>query len=96
MIAIGRPTYTPDADALSVPPPLTIVLSQRQCEVAVLIADHHLTNKQIAAHLNISHESVRVYVDRIARKLNVDRTKDIRTQIMRKVVDAWDEYDSAA
>lgn len=89
----GTTQYTPD---LTVPPALSARLSPRQCQVALLIADHFLTNKQIAAHLNVSHESVRTYVDRIVERLEIDRSKDIRAQIVRKVVDAWEEYDRAA
>lgn len=93
MIALGRrSSYTPDSTGP--PPSLAAKLSPRECEVAILIADG-LSNKQIGALLGISHESVRAYVDRIVRKLKIDRSMSIRVVITREVIFAWAETDAA-
>ncbi len=56
-------------------------LSQRQREIALLVADG-LPNKTIACRLGISSATVAVHLQRIFRKLNIDS----RTQLARQTV----------
>lgn len=62
-------------------------LSPRQRQIAELIADGH-TNKVIAPMLGISLSSVETYLQRIVRRLSLDRSKDIRVQLTWLVIDA--------
>lgn len=55
-------------------------LTARQLAVALLVADG-FTDKQIAARLEISDETVAFHVHNIADRIGVDRARNIRVQI---------------
>lgn len=55
-------------------------LTERQRAVALLIADG-FTDKQIAARLTISADTVGVHVHRIGIALRVDPSRNVRVQI---------------
>lgn len=57
-------------------------LTARQTAVALLVADG-FTDKQIAATLTISEETVAFHIHNIADRLSVDRSRNIRVQIAR-------------
>jgi two-component system response regulator DevR len=54
-----------------IPPGALAPLTQREAEVAVLIAEG-LADREIAQRLYLSHHTVSQYVKRIYRKLDVD------------------------
>lgn len=60
-------------------------LTARQCTVALLIADAY-TDKQIAAALVISEETVAFHVRQISDRLALDRSRNIRVQIAQMAV----------
>lgn len=62
-------------------------LSPRQRQIAELIADG-FTNKVICAKLRIAHGTLRIHIRRIADKLNLDCSKDVRVQVTWLVIDA--------
>ena len=66
-------------------------LSPRQRAIADLIADGY-TNKGIAAKLGISTRTLRIHIQRICDKLNLDCSKDTRVQVTWLVIDA--RYDA--
>ena len=71
------------------PPALVERLSRRQCQVAILVADGK-TNKQIAAELGITPETVRTYVKRVITRLEITEGEP-RVMIARHVIFAWAE-----
>ena len=93
MIALKRrSSYTPRSD---VPPALSAALSPRQCQIAIRVADG-LCDKEIAAELQIAPVSIRTYVRRIAKKLDLDPARNARIQITRTVVLAFADMEDAA
>lgn len=90
MIQIGRRSSYDPMSPLGPPPGLAAVLSRRQCEVAILVADGYC-DKEIAKRLGISNSSIPTYVKRIARKLGCDEFRNSRIQITRAVIMAWAE-----
>lgn len=70
-------------------------LSHRQIEVAWMIADHH-SDKHIAEQLGLNPRTVCTYVHRIAKRLDLNRSKNLRTQITTLVVLAWAKVEEAA
>lgn len=63
-------------------------LTPRQQQVADLIAQGW-TNKRIAAALKLEPCTVRLYVTRIAKRLELDGSDDCRVAIARAVIFAW-------
>jgi DNA-binding CsgD family transcriptional regulator len=61
-------------------------LTARQRQIAELIADGH-TDKAIQARLRISRPTLRVHLNEIAHRLNLDHTKNLRVQVTWLVVD---------
>lgn len=70
-------------------------LSPRQRAIADMIADGY-TNKAICAKLDISHRTLRIHIQRLADKLNLDRSRDIRVQVTWLVIDARFDEDEGA
>lgn len=60
------------------------LLTERQLEVALLVADG-LTDKQIAAALHISDEGVAKHIERITVRWSIDRGRNIRVQIANRI-----------
>lgn len=77
---------------LGPPPALSARLSRRQAEIALLIADGHC-DKDISNRLGIATVSIRTYVRRIAKALELNDAMNVRIQITRVVIDAWAEAD---
>lgn len=80
-------TYSPTTDF---PDGFLPRLSRRQRQVAQLVADG-FTNKQVAAMLDLKEQTVRRYLMRIAERMELDRSKNVRVLITREVVFAWAE-----
>lgn len=59
-------------------------LSPREQQVALLIREGY-TDKQIAAQLGMAERTVRVYIARIKRKLDLDATRSTRVQIAQRM-----------
>lgn len=59
-------------------------LSPRETEIARLIADG-FTDKQICAQLHISHQRVSHVVNKLATKWDLDRSRNLRVQIARRL-----------
>lgn len=68
-------------------------LSPRQRQIAEMIADGYI-NKAIAAKIGIQHSTLRNHIRQIARKLNLDRSKDTRVQVTWLVIDARFDEDA--
>lgn len=81
-----RSSYRPESDF---PPDFLPQLSRRQRQVAQLIADGK-TNKQIAAALGITPESVRTYMKRVIARLAITEGEP-RVMIARTVIFAWSD-----
>lgn len=60
-------------------------LTFRQRQVARYVADCY-TNKQIASELGISIRQVETYIAGIAARWRLDRSRNIRSQITRRVL----------
>ena len=61
-------------------------LTEREAQILACLA-RHLTNKEIAAALSISEETVRVHVKSILNKFNVsDRTAAMRVALRRGII----------
>lgn len=61
------------------------VLTPTQARVAALVAEG-CSNKAIAATLVIAETTVKVHVRRIAKRWQLDQTRNIRVQIARRVL----------
>lgn len=59
-------------------------LSPRQLEIACLVAGS-CTDKEIMGRLGISYYALRSQMANIARKLGLDRTKNLRVQIAHRM-----------
>lgn len=70
-------------------------LSRRQLEVAWMVADG-MSDKAVAQALDVNPRTVRTYVHRIAARLDLNRSRNIRTQITALVVLAWANLEEAA
>ena len=70
-------------------------LSSRQVEVAWLVADGYC-DKEIARQMGVGDVTVRTYVQRIAKKLDLNRDRNLRTQITTLVILAWAQVEMAA
>ena len=62
-------------------------LTNRQLEVAILVAEG-LTDKEIAMILMISEDTVAYHVQRIQQRWALDKTKNTRVQITRRILAA--------
>jgi DNA-binding NarL/FixJ family response regulator len=60
-------------------------LTDRQREVAQLVAEGY-TDKVIAAKLGTTNKTVRYHVGRIVDALQLDRSRDVRILIARRVL----------
>lgn len=67
-------------------------LSRQEVNVAMLVADGY-SDKQIEAMLNISHNAVRIYIDRVRKKWELAKDRNVRTEITRIVVRIWADYE---
>ena len=56
-------------------------------DVAALVAEG-LTDKDIAAQLHISQKTVEYHIGRIAKDWDIDKSRNIRVQITRRVLRA--------
>ena len=61
--------------------------TQREADVAALL---HLSNKQIAARLNVSGDTVRKHVSNVLRKAGVDRRSAVPDPRVKRLLDAVD------
>jgi DNA-binding NarL/FixJ family response regulator len=85
--AILDPSLTPRvlaylAEHPPPPAPLPPILSPREQEILKLIA-RGLSNKEIAAYLNLSIPTVKLYTRRLCRKLGVRNRAELRLQARR-------------
>ncbi len=71
-ISIEEPTQTRSAKDSAIPHPLLDPLTEREMEILHLIAAG-LSNKEIAANLSLSTNTIKMYASQLYQKLNVNR-----------------------
>lgn len=66
---------------------MTGELTNRQLEVAILVAEG-LSDKEIAMILQITEDTVAYHVSRIQKRWQLDKGKNTRVQITRRIIAA--------